>query len=225
MPDATEGPPLMNPPLMKWVLMFVGMAGTVACLSLLFLCMRAVMDVGGRCVSGNSGLNLPPCPDGVAGLMIGSIFLGIGFLGLYAFNAVGPNLTWLAWPALFISLGWNFLQYGIDPPGPESGPIWGWLICAVIFIVMGAGPLVIGIAAIRSGRTPGPPVSPQKVRAAVRARTRKSPTKSETAPGGAPDSVLAELERLAELRRDGDLTDAQYEAAKEQLLREGGKRL
>jgi hypothetical protein len=48
----------------------VGMAGTVACLSTLFLC------------------------------------------GLYAFNAVRPNLTGLAWPALFISLGWVFLQYG-----------------------------------------------------------------------------------------------------------------
>jgi hypothetical protein len=223
MPDATD---TESPPLTKWVLMFVGMAGTVACLSILFLCMRAVMDVGGRCVSGNTGLNLPPCPDGVAGLMIGSIFLGIGFLGLYAFNAVGPNLTWLAWPALFISLGWNFLQYGIDPPGPESGPIWGWLICAVLFIVMGAGPLVIGIAAIRSGRAPGPPVSPKKVRAAVSARTKKrSSTKSETAPSSGPDSVLDELERLAELRRNRDLTDAQYEAAKEQLLRDGGKRL
>jgi hypothetical protein len=223
MPDATD---TEAPPLRKWVLTFVGMAGTVACLSILFLSMRAVMDVGGRCVSGNTGLDLPPCPDGVAGLMTGSIFLGMGFLALYAINAVGPNLTWLAWPALFISLGWNFLQYGIDPPGPESGPIWGWLICAVVFILMGAGPLVIGIAAIRSGKVPGY-MTPTKVRAAVNARTtkKKSSTKSESASGRRPDSVLDELERLAELRRSGDLTDAQYEAAKEQLLREGRKEL
>jgi hypothetical protein len=222
MPDATTD----STPLRKWTLMVVGIAGTVACLSILFLSMRAVMDVRGRCVSGTTGLNLPPCPDGVAGLMVGSIFLGIGFLAVYAFNAVGPNLTWLAWPALFISLGWNFLQYGIDPPGPESGPIWGWLICAVLFIGMGAGPLVIGIAAIRKGATPGPPVSPTRVRAAVRSRSKqKTPATPEDAPGDAPDSVLDELERLAALRRAGDLTYAQYEAAKEQLLRDGGTRL
>ena len=32
----------------------------------------------------------------------------------------------LAWPALFLSLGWNFLEYGVNPPeafgdGPELG--------------------------------------------------------------------------------------------------------
>lgn len=216
------------PSVRRWVLMVVGLAGTVACLSILFLSMRAVMDVGGRCVSGNSGLNLPPCPDGVAGLMVGSIFLGLGFLALYALNAIGPNLVWLAWPALFISLGWNFLQYGIDPPGPESGPIWGWLICAVVFIAMGVVPLVIGIAVIRSGGTPGPLSAPAKVRAAVGSRTRstkKRSTKAAPAPGGEPESVLGELERLARLHHDGELSDAQYEAAKEQLLRDGGKRL
>jgi hypothetical protein len=83
--------------------------------------------------------------------MIGSIFLGLGFLALYAVSAIGPNLTLLAWPALFLSLGWNFLEYGVDPPG-TGGVAVGWLICAVVFFAMGGIPLVIGIRALMMGR-------------------------------------------------------------------------
>ena len=206
-----------SPTLKRWILMFVGMAGSVACLTILFFCMRSVMDIGGRCVSGVPSL-YPECPSGVPGLMVGSIFVGLGFVFLYAVNAIRPNLVWLAWPALFLSLGWNFLQYGIDPPGPDSGPIWGWLICGVLFVIMGGGPLLLGIWAIRKGenvreRVPGAKAARAKVEAvAKRAK-------------GEPKSVLGELERLSNLHRSGELTDAQYEAAKEQLLREGGDTL
>jgi putative oligomerization/nucleic acid binding protein len=214
----TETEAAASPSLKRWVLMVVGLAGTVACLTILFLCMRSVMDIGGRCVSGNSGLALPECPTGVPGLMIGSIFLGLGLLFVYAVNAVRPNLTWLAWPALFLSLGWNFLQYGIDPPGPESGPVWGWLVCAVLFIVMGGGPLVLGFAAVRNGefvreRVPGAKAAHARATAVARRVTRQ------------PASVLDELERLSKLHQSGELDDEQYETAKDQLLREGGKTL
>lgn len=64
--------------------------------------------------------------------------------------AGGPQLWTLAWPALFCSLGWNFLEYGIDPPPPEHGPVWGWLICAVTFLAMGGIPLVGILLAARS---------------------------------------------------------------------------
>ena len=220
---ATEAPSLK-----KWVLTFVGLVGFVACLSILFLCMRAVMDIGGSCASGNSPYEISrPCPDGVPGLMIGSIFLGIVFLVVYAVNAVGPNLAWLAWPALFISLGWNFLEYGIDPPGPQGGIVWGWLLCAVLFIVMGAGPLWIGISAMRSGKEVTTPFSGADMRARVGARaakrTQRTPKPRPEQRDEQPESVVGELERLADLRRAGDLTDAQYEDAKERLLREGGK--
>src|SRR6266542_3438225 len=112
------------PPARKWVLMFVGLAGGVMSLTLLFLAMRAVMEVGGSCASGNTP---------------------------YAFTAIGVNLVALAWPALFLSLGWNFLVYGIDPPLGDS-PAWGWLVCAVVFGLMGGVPLVIAISAFRDGR-------------------------------------------------------------------------
>ncbi|MCJ7438257.1 MAG: hypothetical protein MUP97_10925 [Acidimicrobiia bacterium] len=134
------------------VFTFVGLAGTVAALTSVFYCMRAVMEVGGVCASGNTPYDIRvQCPTGVPGLMIGSIFLGLGFLALYAVSAVGPNLTLLAWPALFLSLGWNFLEFGLDPPG-GNGTAAGWLVCAVVFFAMGGIPLVIGISAFVMGR-------------------------------------------------------------------------
>ncbi|MEX0663378.1 MAG: hypothetical protein WD598_01255 [Acidimicrobiia bacterium] len=131
----------------RLALMFVGLAGVTAGLVVLFLCMRSVMEIGGSCASGNTPFEIRrQCPTGVAGLMIGSIFGGILFLGVYAVNAIGPNLTLLGWPALFISLGYNFADYGIDPPaGFGDGPSFGWLFCAVIFFLMGGVPLVLWI--------------------------------------------------------------------------------
>ena len=56
----------------------------------------------------------------------------------------GPygGLVLLAWPALFISLGWNFLEFAFFPPPPDTGIELGWLIPGVIFVTMGAAPLV-----------------------------------------------------------------------------------
>src|SRR3712207_7813523 len=44
---------------------FVGVAGMAACLTLVFLGMRAVMDVGGACADGGPFVIDTPCPDGV----------------------------------------------------------------------------------------------------------------------------------------------------------------
>lgn len=137
----------------RFTLTFVGMLGVSAALTIMFFAMRSVMEIGGSCASGNTPYEISrPCPDGVAGLMVGSIFLGLVFLGVYAVSAVGPNLTLLAWPALFLSLGWNFLEYGVDPPGANGGVVWGWLLCGVIFMLMGGLPLVFGIKAVLAGR-------------------------------------------------------------------------
>ncbi|MCJ7670650.1 MAG: hypothetical protein MUP67_01215 [Acidimicrobiia bacterium] len=151
-PSTPDGGSMPAGIVKRSVFTFVGLAGTVAALTTMFYSMRAVMEVGGVCASGNTPYTpRVPCPTGVPGLMIGSIFLGLGFLALYAVSAIGPNLTLLAWPALFLSLGWNFLEYGIDPPGP-GGVAVGWLICAVVFLAMGGIPLVIGIRALMMGR-------------------------------------------------------------------------
>lgn len=136
----------------KSVLTFVALTGTVAALTALFYGMRAVMDVGGVCGSGNTPYAIrTPCPSGVGGVMVGSILLGLVFLAVYAVSAVGPNLTLLAWPALFLSLGWNFFEYGVDPPTGD-GPVWGWLVCGIVFFAMGGIPLALGIGTFVMGR-------------------------------------------------------------------------
>ena len=59
-----------------------------------------------------------------------SIFVslaGVGFVLAGTFRG-GPKLVALAWPALFLTLGWNFLEYAFDPPPPDSGIVWGWLL-------------------------------------------------------------------------------------------------
>jgi len=55
--------------------------------------------------------------------------------GLIIWGAAGlpgawMSLVFLAWPALFLSLGWNFLEYGFFPPddfkSPEAGDKTSW---------------------------------------------------------------------------------------------------
>jgi hypothetical protein len=132
---------------------FLCMVGIAAAFTALFFSMRSVMDIGGSCASGNVPFEIArPCPTGVGGLMVGSIFGGLILLAIYAFNAVGPNLTLLAWPALFLSLGWNFLEYAFSPPDGSDGIVWGWLICGVLFVLMGGLPLVFGIKFALDGK-------------------------------------------------------------------------
>jgi len=85
--------------------------------------------------------------------LVGSIFLGLIALAIYAINTFSINLVLLAWPALFLSLGFNFFDYGISPP-PEfaSGAEAGWIICGIVFVLMGGVPLVLLIFAVLKGR-------------------------------------------------------------------------
>ena len=63
----------------------------------------------------------------------------------------GPDWTMFWWSALFLSLGWNFIEFSIYPPD-GSGIAWGWIICAVLFGLMGFAPLLL----IGSGGLPHP---------------------------------------------------------------------
>jgi hypothetical protein len=230
-----------------WLL--VAAAGLAACLTLLFLGMRAVMDIGGACASGGPFVPVQPCPDGVPALMM------IGTLGLFAFGGLGlwagarvggawAGLPLLAWPALFLSLGWNFLEYGVRPPGEEPGPSLGWLFCGAVFVLMGAVPLWIAIAARNELRDGGGTAVASRFGvpdfSAGRARRSAEPAPSlgwdpshriepapaeaaPTEPGAAADpeaapDFVARLERLADLRRRGDLTNDEFETAKRRLL-------
>ena len=53
---------------------------------------------------------------------VGLIVLGRG----PALGGRGSACVFLAWPALFLRLGWNFLEYGFVPPG--GGWVWSWIV-------------------------------------------------------------------------------------------------
>ncbi|MEV6982270.1 hypothetical protein AB0M95_13550 [Sphaerisporangium sp. NPDC051017] len=112
------------------------MGGLACCLTLLFLEFRALMTMGGACFDRIAG-----CPQDAVWIMPVSILGGAAALGVYALGRlpVGPSLSLLVWPALFLSLGWGFLEAALAGPGF----MWGFLICAVLFALIGGGPLLI----------------------------------------------------------------------------------
>jgi hypothetical protein len=127
----------------------IGYGGLAMCLTLLFLGMRVVMDVGGTCGEGGPYVwDAPPCPDAAFPATFGGIF------GLFAFGAIASVYglkiggAWavaplLGWVALFGSLGWNFVDYGLVNPPEETGVEVGLVICGVLFWIMAFGPLLL----------------------------------------------------------------------------------
>jgi hypothetical protein len=134
--------------------------GTLS-ITLLFLGMRAVMDVGGACADGGPYVSAQPCPTGVPLAMIGGMFGLFGAAGLIVWfgsriGKAAASIVALGWPALFLSLGFNFMDYAIHPPDTEPTPVWGWLIPGALFWVMGGAPLAIGVLAWREARAGRP---------------------------------------------------------------------
>jgi len=210
------------------VTFLIGMGGLAFSLTILWLSMRSVMGVGGACASGGPYVPAVPCPDVVIALTPLSVFGLFLFGGLAGWGALSLGGGWLSliflgWPVLFMSLGWNFLEFGFNPPGADPGELaWGWLFCGVIFELMGAGPLVLALWGSRSATRTGVTSRGRRVVLNPRgpyafhvldARRRQPPGTS---------SVADRLERLARLRDDGDLTEAEFEAAKRATLEEAG---
>ncbi len=207
----------------------VGVAGLAFCLTALFLSMRAVMAIGGACASGGPYVPAVVCPDVVIALTPLSIFGlflfgGLAFWGGASLGGGWAGLIALSWPALFLSLAWNFLEFGLNPPGAEPGELaWGWLICAVVFGIMGGGPLVLAIWGLREARR-GPSEAARFTYGTQRvAATPRGGFELHVARRGfqASAAVADRLERLTRLRDAGDLTDAEFEAAKRATLDEG----
>jgi hypothetical protein len=117
----------------------------------IWLGMRAVMDIGGTCASGGPYVIETTCPDGVDLLLFLAFPLGFASAGLMVWKgarlgAAYAGLVALAWPALFLGLGWNFLEYAVRNPFGEGVEL-GWLIPGVIFVVMGGLPLAAWVGA------------------------------------------------------------------------------
>jgi hypothetical protein len=202
----------------------IGVVGTLAlvaaCITVVFLAMRSVMDIGGFCADGGPYAIETHCPAGVPGLLMGGIWIGVIAAFLYAWQAPKAGAVSLAgflWPALFLSLGWNFLEYGVSPPF-DGGLAWGWLIPGVLFVLMGGLPLLWVVPAlVRADSTPSNLVGSSLRQGVVAARRAASNHRIVTAPTQ-PAGLVDELERLDRLHRLGSLSDSEYEAAKRRLL-------
>jgi hypothetical protein len=128
----------------KILLNFLGLLGFCFSLTILFLSMRAVMNVGGSCAEGGPYQIQVHCPQGTAYLTPLSIFGMIGTTLLYVLSSVPfknrPQWWQFFWSALFVSLGWNFLEFAFFPPFGNGIEI-SWLICGIMFVLMGLAPL------------------------------------------------------------------------------------
>jgi uncharacterized membrane protein len=217
------------------VWLFVGVAGLAAAITILFLSMRAVMQIGGYCASGGPYVIATPCPKGIPLLMIGSVWGGLACLFVCIYQSAKahvPNIAPLAWPALFLALGYNFLVYGFDPPGDAMGIVWSWVICGMVFVGIGLGPLVLGLLVARGTRSwrvkVQPVMTPDVAARLLRARdsfragddaaSRPGPESGTAAGAPDPDHLVSMLERLSELHRRGDISDEEFRSAKDSLL-------
>jgi hypothetical protein len=113
------------------------------CFSLLYLGSSTVMGLGGYCASGGPYVIETECPEAVVATMPLSIFGGLAAVALGVFLTRGfgmPLVSW-AWPVLFVGLGAGFLIAAAQPGGIT------FLIVGVLFVVMGAAPLVLEVRA------------------------------------------------------------------------------
>jgi hypothetical protein len=178
-----KGPGRDDPRLRDVLLLLLAVAGLTACITLLYLGMRAVMDVGGACADGGPYVSAQPCPDGTPAAMLFGAFglFGFGALGM-AYGARIGGYGWLpllAWTGLFAALGWNFLDYGLVNPPEGEGIEWGYVIPGVMFQLMAwvtvafvlitlrgaegfqrdSGRLAIAANTLRGARQPARPVA------------------------------------------------------------------
>ncbi len=213
------------------VLVALSTAGVACGMTLLYLGMRSVMAIGGSCAEGGPFVSVRPCPEGAPGALIGGVWIGIIFAGIYAWQAFSnhiPNFIGFLWPALFLSLGWNFFDFGINAPGGQ-GLVWGWLICGIVFALMGGLPLLIVIpATINSikGKTPGVGSRAGSPLSALSIARKVSPSARGNRPSvddivgkvTTSDDIVSNLERLDKLYRSGALDAQQYQAAKQKVI-------
>lgn len=217
------------------VFVFASLAVTVSGMTLLFLGMRSVMEIGGACASGGAYEIARPCPHGVPLAIMAGVWGGVAAFLVYLWQVSSRGVSGfvaLAWPALFLSLGWNFLEFGLDSPN-GGGLEWGWLICAIAFGLIGAAPLFIAGPAIARGILPfcHRPASNGAGGSSGENPYRRPPMRIPApapAPPAAgvpgpvardrPPDVVRALERLATLRQSGSLTEDEFEQAKHRVL-------
>ena len=144
-------------PILGYLIFFIGMVMVAYGISALWLGMRDVMDVGGYCAEGGPYEIRQTCPDRAellmfTGIPVGVIGLFVAMIGGAKAAKGAAGLLLLGWPALFLSLGYNFIDYAINPPEGMEGTV-GWWVCGVLFMLMGA-PALLGVPMLVKGIAP-----------------------------------------------------------------------
>ena len=153
------------------VILGVGVAAGAAAITILSLIMRSVTAIGGSCADGGPYVSAQPCPTGTgtALLLVFACTLTCLIGTFWAASVLkAPLPLLLAWPAIFLTLGWNFLEDGLDPPDGQ-GVVTGFVVCGVLFVLMGGAPLLLWLSVVRDGRrTRRAPAAVHRRRRAVR---------------------------------------------------------
>ncbi|HMM83407.1 MAG TPA: hypothetical protein PJ998_09535 [Terrimesophilobacter sp.] len=128
------------PLTVRYLGMAVSWIGFTLSFTLLFLSMRAVLDIGGFCAEGGPYVIQTTCPGETGWLANLSIYLGLASVGVgfYFACGLGASVMLAAWPILFIGLSLNFFQTGFAAGGMGTTAMF----LGAMFLVMGAVPLV-----------------------------------------------------------------------------------
>jgi hypothetical protein len=199
-------------------LIVVTAGGVVVALTTLFMSMRSVMDIGGTCGSIESER---ACPGNVAGLLPGAIWGGLIFTGLYVlvtFKFKVPSLVSLIWPALFLSLAYNFFDYGV-----RDGVQGGWIVCGIVFTLMGAVPLLWAVPHLWRVYVHGREDDPKPWHVSTTGAAMGSAVSAmkllDRFGKTSNQDMTESLERLDELHKSGALDDLEYAKAKDRVIR------
>ena len=194
-----------------FLLITVGLA--TAAITVLFMSMRSVMDIGGSCGSIESER---ACPGNVAGLLPGAIWGGLIFTGLYVLVAMKykiPSIVSLAWPALFLSLGYNFFDYGVHGQS-------GFVVCGIVFVLMGGVPLLWALPHLWRVYVRGREDDPKPWHVATTGAAVGSAIDLLNRLGKSPSEDMTDsLQRLDDLHKSGALDDLEYAKAKDRVIR------
>lgn len=116
--------------------------GVAASITLLYRGMGTIMETSGAFVaSGGPYEIVSPAPSWVW-LVPVSIWTMLIFGGLALYGTKkgwGESPLLYGWMGLFLSLGWNFLRLGFNPPEFMQST-WGWIVSGVVFWVMALVP-------------------------------------------------------------------------------------
>jgi hypothetical protein len=129
----------------------LGIAAGAAAITLLSMLLRSATAVGGSCADGDALLADQPCRSHTGAALLIAVACALVCLLAVSWGAAvlgAPRPLFLAWPVLALTLGWNFLRDGFDPPMGE-GIALGYVVGGVVFLLLGAGPLLLRLSAPR----------------------------------------------------------------------------